>query len=157
MTSDETEFREFVAYVEPRLHRALAAQYGWDGGREATAEALAYAWEHRKRVLEMDNPAGYLFRVAKTAMRRSSSRRLLPPDFTSASHEPWVEPNLAQVLAGLPERQRVTVVLVHGYGWTAAEVAEVIGVSRNTVLSHLERGLRQLRSKMEVHPGARLG
>jgi hypothetical protein len=32
--------------------------YGQEQGRDATAEALAYAWEHRERVKSMANPAG---------------------------------------------------------------------------------------------------
>jgi RNA polymerase sigma factor (sigma-70 family) len=62
----------------------------------------------------------------------------------------WFEPSLARLLSELPERQRVAVVLVHAYGWTAAEVADLLGVRRNTVLTHLERGLRHLRDRLHV-------
>jgi len=41
-----SEFELFALDVEPRLRRALVAAYGSDRGREAAAEALAYAWEH---------------------------------------------------------------------------------------------------------------
>lgn len=150
MISGEDEFKRFVEEVEPRLHRALVAHYGWEAGREAAAEALAFAWEHRSRVLGMDNPTGYLFRVGQSAARRLDRTGPLfeQPQETP---EPWVEPRLGPLLAALSERQRVAVVLIHGYGWSAAEVAELIGVSRNTALSHLERGLRQLRSQLEVN------
>lgn len=43
---------------EPRLRRALCAAYGMELGREATAEALAYAREHWRRLRVTDNPAG---------------------------------------------------------------------------------------------------
>ena len=39
-------FTEFVREVEPRLRLALVAAFGADAGVEATAEALAYGWEH---------------------------------------------------------------------------------------------------------------
>ncbi len=64
--------------------------------------------------------------------------------------EPWVEPALPSILADLPERQRVAVVLVHGLEWTQQEVADLIGVSRTTVERHLERGMRKLRAGLEV-------
>ena len=48
-------FTEFVRAVEPRLRIALMARYGPERGREATAEALAYAWEHWERVAEMNH------------------------------------------------------------------------------------------------------
>src|SRR5215469_926755 len=63
-------FTEFVSAVEPRLRRALVAAYGFDEGREATAEALAYAWEHWDRLRLMSNIPGYLFRVGQTKRRR---------------------------------------------------------------------------------------
>lgn len=46
VANDVTEsFTVFVKEVEPRLRHALVAVYGQEQGRDATAEALAYAWE----------------------------------------------------------------------------------------------------------------
>jgi DNA-directed RNA polymerase specialized sigma24 family protein len=42
------------------------------------------------------------------------------------------------------------VVLVHGFGWTLREVAELRGVKVTSVQTHLERGLRRLRAALEV-------
>jgi RNA polymerase sigma factor (sigma-70 family) len=63
------------------------------------------------------------------------------------------EPQLPAALRSLPDRQRLVVVLVHGFGWHASEVAELIGVKPTTVQNHLERGLRRLRKSLgvEVH------
>jgi len=41
---DPAVFERFVEEARPRLSRALAALYGFEDGRDATAEALAYAW-----------------------------------------------------------------------------------------------------------------
>ena len=57
----------------PRLRTALIAAYGPDAGADAAAEAMAYGWEHWTRLAEMENPAGYLFRVGQSAAR--SARR----------------------------------------------------------------------------------
>lgn len=56
--SQEAEFDDFVREAERRLSFAYAAAYGPDLGAEATAEAIAYAWEHRDRLNEMANPFG---------------------------------------------------------------------------------------------------
>jgi DNA-directed RNA polymerase specialized sigma24 family protein len=53
-------------------------------------------------------------------------------------------------LAQLSDRQRVAVVLVHGFGWTIREVAELTNTRTTTVQNHLERGLARLRSGLEV-------
>jgi hypothetical protein len=36
---------------------------------DALAEAFAYAWQHRERVMAMDNASGYLYRVAQSKSR----------------------------------------------------------------------------------------
>jgi DNA-directed RNA polymerase specialized sigma24 family protein len=145
--ADEVDFRAFVVATEPRLHRALAASLGWDRGREATADALAYAWEHWTKIRALTNPAGYLYRVGQSSVRR----RKVPVLFERpVGTESLYEPALARLLAELPERQRVAVVLVHGYDWTPREVSELTGLAPSTVHTHLERGLTKLRAALEV-------
>jgi RNA polymerase sigma factor (sigma-70 family) len=61
-----------------------------------------------------------------------------------------VEPGLPQAMADLPERQRLTVGLVHGYGWTQQEVADVLHVAPGTVKNHLDRGMGKLRKALGV-------
>jgi DNA-directed RNA polymerase specialized sigma24 family protein len=73
------DFEAFVLAAEPPLRRALVAAYGYEDGREAAAEALAYAWEHWPRVREMPNAAGYLFRVARTSVTRGRRWGRRPP------------------------------------------------------------------------------
>ena len=62
----EEQFELFLRQIEPRLRRAHFAALGVERGREATAEALAWAWEHWHRVNRLKNPGGYLFRVGQT-------------------------------------------------------------------------------------------
>lgn len=136
-------FTAFVRETEPRLRAALVAHFGPDRGREATAEALAYGWEHWDRVRSMSNPAGYLYRVGQHTGFRRPRRPVFPviPQHT----EPAVEPALPRALAELSRRQRTAVVLVHCYGWTPTEVAEFLDISVSTVRNHLERGMSRLR------------
>jgi RNA polymerase sigma factor (sigma-70 family) len=145
--AEEVDFRAFMMATEPRLHRALAAGLGWERGREATADALAYAWEQWPRVRAMSNPAGYLYQVGRSSVRRRKVPNLFvrPPE-----NESSYEPALARLLAALPERQRVAVVLVHGYDWTVREVSDLTGLAPSTVHTHLDRGLAKLRSALEV-------
>jgi len=139
---NDAAFRVFVAQAEPRLRRALVAAYGYERGREATAEALAYAWQNWNRLSEVDNLTGYLYRVGQSRTRRSKT----PVLFDRPSlEEPLFEPRLISALAALPQRQRVAVFLAHGAGWTHAEVAELMGVKAPTVQKHIERGLAHLR------------
>ena len=141
-------FAAFAERVTPRLKAALVAAVGVDRAPDAAAEALAYGWEHWDDLREMDNPAGYLYRVGVSRGRRRRRRLVFPtpPD----GEMPWVEPGLPKALGRLSKRQRVTVVLVHCLGWTQDEVAGLLGISRGSVQTHLERGLHHLRTSLGV-------
>ena len=90
------EFEAFVRSAEPRLRRALVAAYGFEDGRDAAAEALAYAWEHWERVRDMPNAAGYLFRVAQSRRWRRRVPVLYDvsgwPDHRAESQRPGAGP-----------------------------------------------------------------
>jgi DNA-directed RNA polymerase specialized sigma24 family protein len=144
------EFEEFIVGAEPRLRVALIAAYGPDRGREAAAEALAYAWEHWPKLRSMSNIAGYLYRVGRSAARPRRDHETAPLFSPAEQSEPWFEPGLAGALAALTDRQRMAVVLVHGFSWTLREVADIAGLRVTSVQNHLERGMSKLRAALEV-------
>ena len=141
---DRDAFAGFVTEIEPRLHVALIGSLGSDLAREATAEALAWAWEHWDQVQRIKNPGGYLYRVARSKARKWFRRTpMLPaPDTVSM---PWVEPGLPAAISRLSEQQRVVVLLVYAFGWTQAETARLLGISHGSAQKHAERGLARLR------------
>jgi DNA-directed RNA polymerase specialized sigma24 family protein len=142
-----SDFKSFFDSVEPQLRRAHFAVFGLERGPEATAEAFAWAWETWPRAQHLDSPVGYLFRVGQSKTRRRRFRAVFTP---ASTEDPVVEPKLGAALAQLSDSQRVAVVLVHGFGWTLREVAELRGVKVTSVQTHLERGLRRLRAALEV-------
>lgn len=142
------DFDEFVREVEPRLRRALTAARGSHLGRDATAEALAYAWEHWDRVRGMENPVGYLYRVGQSRTRRRQRRH--DPVSVMDDGLPEFDPRLPLALQRLPDKQRTAVLLTQGFEWTHAEVAELLGVTTSTVNTHVQRGMARLRELMEV-------
>jgi DNA-directed RNA polymerase specialized sigma24 family protein len=144
-------FTEFARVAEPRLRLALGAAFGFDLAQEATADAMAFAWEHWDRVMESDNPVGYVFGVGRNRARRSLSRHrapFFPP--VSTSEIPWVEPGLPAALGRLSVRLREVIMLLHCFEWTLSEVSELLGLSRGTVQIHERRGLARLRKDLGV-------
>ncbi|MGN6696164.1 MAG: RNA polymerase sigma factor, partial [Aquihabitans sp.] len=147
VTSEDEAFAAFVTDAEPRLTRAFTLLRGADVGADATAEALAWAWEHWSEVQEMGNPVGYLYRVGSSKTRYREERfphAIPPPD------APGFEPGLVPALARLTVRQRTAVVLVHGCGWTHQEVADALELSRSSVGTHVDRAMAQLRTELGV-------
>lgn len=147
MPASRDGFEEFVREAEPRLRRALVAAYGPEAGRDAAAEALAYAWEHWERLQEIKNLPGYLYRVGQSRGRRRKPALLFE---TPGWPERNFEPGLPAALEALSMRQRQAVVLVYGYGCTVREVSELIGVKPTTVHNHVRRGLERLRKSLGV-------
>lgn len=153
MLQDEATSETFSAFVkehEARIRHALTARFGPETGKDAAADALAYGWEHWNRVSAMANPVGYLYSVGKDRGRRMTRRRRVAFPTVPEERAPWVEPGLSPAVAALPARQRTVVLLLHGYEWTQAEVAEVLGISKASVQRHGERALGRLRRKLGV-------
>ena len=154
MLRDETTTEAFSVFVEEneaRLRHALSARFGLEVGKEAAAEALAYAWEHWERVAAMESPVGYVYTVGKDRGRRMKRRRRVAFPSVPVERAPWVEPGLSPAVAALPERQRTVVVLLYGYEHTQHEVAEILGISKSSVQRHSERALARLRRKLGVN------
>ena len=97
----------------------------------------------------MDNPAGYLWGVGRNKARSRIRVRPVFPE-VPIDHEPWIEPGLPDAMAQLSESQRIAVMLIHGFEWTFAEVAELLGVSLSTVQKHADRGMAKLRRRMRA-------
>jgi len=157
MTAEATdrsieEFTEFCRKMERPLRYALVGQLGHHAGREAAQNALVYAWEHWDLIKTVDNPGGYLYRVGKRQALRSRRRRDGVPFRYDDSETPTVEPGLDGALERLSTRQRTVVMLVEGLGMTHSETAEVLGLTRSSVQTHLERALTALRRELGVIP-----
>jgi DNA-directed RNA polymerase specialized sigma24 family protein len=150
MGTVDDDVQALLETAKARLWRAYVATRGEDGADEAVAEALAWAWEHRDRLAGMANPIGYLYRVGLTRSqpRRAAGALMLPapPDVGL----PDIEPGLIPALLALPESQRSVIWLVHGCGWTYAEVAESLQIGRSTVGTHLSRAMAAMRRMLEV-------
>lgn len=144
-TTSEAAFTTFADVVEPRLRRAYVGWCGVDAAHDATAEALAWAWQHWDRVSAMKNPLGYLYRVGQTQTRARKQGRMPAPAELGL---PQVEPELIPALRALPDQQRAAVWLVHACAFTYAECGEAMGISASAVGTHVRRGLDALRARL---------
>jgi len=147
---EPVDLAELLADLETPLRRALVVRFGVDVGTDTCRDAIAWGWEHADQVAAADNPAGLLYRVAQSKSRRYLRWRRpldLPAEHVLPDHAH--EPQLPAALARLSDAQRVAVVLVHGYRYSYAEVADVLGVPVSTVRNHVHRGLDRLRNHLE--------
>jgi DNA-directed RNA polymerase specialized sigma24 family protein len=149
VSSTSSTYDSFVAEHRPRLLQVLVARFGIEVGADATADAMAYSFEHWDRVESMTNPLGYLFRVGQTSARKQFrwSRSFALPE-PEPNRLPDVEPGLARALMKLDYEQRVMVMLVHGHDWSYAEVAAVFDVTVTKVRNELSSAMQKLRKQL---------
>ena len=148
-------FDALIDEIRVKLLPALVAKWGIEVGSDLCSDVEEYAWEHRAKVTRMENPLGYLYRVAQSKSRshvRWMKRTTFPSRFPDIMHEDPALHDILQMLAVLTDDQRVCVMLVHAFGWTYAEVAELLGVTRVVVNHNVHRGLARLRSETLQDP-----
>lgn len=149
------EFTAFYADRRNRVLGSLAAVCGsLDEAAEATDEAFARALSDWDRLATMENPAGWVYRVALNHVRRRASRRSRERELLAANHRPE-EPTIDgpageawSLVADLSPRQREVVVLRHIGDLPEADIAEILGISRGTVASTLHDAHRRLRAAL---------
>ena len=143
------EFETFVDQRASSLRVALVSAYGSEAGLDAAAEAMAYGFEHWDRLSAMANPSGYLYRVGQTAARRA---RRIPPLLPAPPPAtiPELDPGLVPALDELSEAQRTCVLLVHAFGVSIVETAELLEIDESTVRTHVRRAMKRLKTALEV-------
>lgn len=147
------DFESFYRGGRDRVVRALALTLG-DAhlAAEAVDEAMARAYQRWDRVSRLDNPGGWVYRVALNWSLSSLRRRLRPARF-HRDREPQdvdqpAEPTVLAALDELAVDQRAVVVCRFYLGLNEAETAEVLGIRPGTAKSRLHRGLRHLHARL---------
>lgn len=104
-----------------------------------------------QRLDDIDRPGAYLHTSVVNRCRSALQRRRMiaehppePPDgLTADADEFW------DVLATLPDDQRIAVVLKYYGRFRASEIAQIVDEPASTVRSHIRRGLAALRKELE--------
>lgn len=149
-----TDFESFCSAQHATLARALIlALDDRELGRDAAAEGLTRAWSRWSAVSQMDNPAGWVYRVGlnwgRSRLRRS--RREVIAAFApeqAAESDPDHDDALARALADLSPDHRAVVVARYYLDWSEATAAEALGIPPGTVKSRLSRAIAQLDDRL---------
>jgi len=154
----ELTFEELFASEHATLFRALYLITGnTQEAEELMQDAFLRVWERWDRVRGMENPPGYLCRVAVNGARsrvrrlKLSARRALVPGlpedpFAAAD----LRDELVRALASLSERQRMALVLTDLMDLPAEESAKVLGIKASTVRSLASQARATLRVTMDA-------
>jgi RNA polymerase sigma factor (sigma-70 family) len=136
------------------LARAVTVTLGdRDLAVEAVDEAMARAYQRWARVGQLDNPGGWVYRVAlnwaTSILRKRRRARTIGPPIDAVVHPPAAsEPDVMRALAELDVRQRAVVVCRYLLGFSEAETAEALSTRPGTVKSRLFRANRHLSNRL---------
>ena len=137
-----------------RIWRGLLAFAGDpEVANDAVAEAFAQVL---RRGDEVRDPERWIWRAAfRIAAGELKERRKVVDTVAAPSYE-MEEParDLVVALGALSERQRASVVLHDAAGFSAREVAKIVGSTEAAVRVHLVRGRRRLRDLLKDDDGA---
>lgn len=153
----------FVAGLEssrPALMR-LAGRLSRDrAGAECLAQAtLLRAWRSRGQLRDTRALTGWLLSICRRENARLYDRKRLPtvdiddllpeqePAITDA--DPIEAREVRAAVNGLDDLYRVPLLLQVVEGWSTAEIADHLGVPRQTVLTRLFRARRLLRARLQ--------
>ena len=151
MSQRDPDFDEFFRRCFPAAV-SMAGKMLCDAsaGEELAAEALARACLHWKHVRSLENPDAWVMRTTKNLVVDAARRRRLVARHAQPARPEGpglpVEDVLAlrAALRKLPGRQLEAVLLCRYGEITAADAAPLMGVSENTVATHMQRGLKTL-------------
>ena len=154
MADPVASFDRWYREVHAELSISLLVAFGdADLATEAADEAMARAFERWERVSVMRSPGGWAYQVAVNVARRKRRRRaveaLLVRRDQRARAIPGPAGELWQLVAELPERQRLAIAFRHVAGMTEAEIGQAMGIARGTVSASLRHGYRSLRQHLD--------
>ena len=153
-----TSFDGFFEAEHERLYKAL---YFVTGSRQDAEELMQDAflklWERWDQIHTIDDPTGYLFRVAlngfrmrrrhaAVAIRRSSPSAEDRDGFRDAE----MRADVRQLLLALTPRQRAALMLIDLLEYPSDQAASILGVRASTVRSLATQARQALRATEEV-------
>jgi RNA polymerase sigma-70 factor (ECF subfamily) len=141
-----------------RLTRGLAS-FG-DGAEEAVQEAFVKALVRWSHVGGLDDPAGWVRRVAVRQLLDARRSRVREAAATARLGRPTIEPDditrldVSDAVRGLSPQQRIAVGLRYAGGYPIGTVATAMGLSQGAVKAHLHVARARLRIVLtEEHDG----
>lgn len=164
-TPDEQSLESLYRAHGARLVR-IARMFVHDraAAEDLVQEAFIRFHRHRHRLREPAAAAGYLRSTVLNLARDHNRRGLMSlrhvdaearqvgsmgPDPDDAAILDDEQRAVIESVASLPLRQRDCVVLRYYLELSYEEIADTLGLSVNSVKTHLRRGLRALRKRME--------
>ena len=146
-------FERGILELTETLYRVSYAQLWQRADREdAVQETLKKAWEKRKRLRDDGKLKSWLIRILLNECHNIQRRgkRVVPSmDVPMPQAPPDADKTMHDLILSLPEKYRMSAVLIFMEGMTAAQAAKALGIPQGTVHSRVHRARQILKEKWE--------
>lgn len=164
---DSSAFEHIVMRYQTRVMRLAARLLGTrDDAQDVAQEVFLRAFKYLHR-LDLEKPVEpWLMRIAVNVCRDTARKRQQRRDTFVATDQPEVIDGTADLhagllrkqerevmqraLSGLPEKERLAIILRDVEGFSTAEVASILRSSDTTVRSQISRGRLKLKLAVEA-------
>ena len=145
---DSAAFAMLVEKHERALRAFLSRTFGADVADDIAQDAFFKAW---RAAGQYDGRARYSTWLTRIAWRSriDALRKDRRPDFEPAEAVQPPSGEVEDMLARLSERERASLVLCEGHGWTHVEAAELLGMPLGTLKSTVARAKARCRAMWE--------
>jgi len=146
-------FERAVLDLTENMYRICYSQLRNHADREdAVQETLKKAWEKRKTLKDEGALKSWILRILINECHniQRKNKRLTPAEYVPSSQAPEdADSTLHDLMLSLPEKLRITAVLVFMEGMTGTQAAKVLKVPRGTVSSRIHKARQLLKEKWE--------
>ncbi|HTI29998.1 MAG TPA: RNA polymerase sigma factor [Methylomirabilota bacterium] len=161
-SGDHAAFETIITAAYDRLfgiaYRILRDR---EAAEDATQDAIVRCWRDLRGLREPDRFEAWLHRLLVNACRDLARRtRRRPEEVYDYPTEPVAagddfarladHDELERAFSRLPTDQRIALVMTHYVGYSAAELATILGIPAGTVSSRLHYGARAMREALAV-------
>jgi RNA polymerase sigma-70 factor (family 1) len=160
---DGTAFTElFRQYFEPLKWNALKMLKSEFWAEEIVQEVFTQLWDNREKLAAVESPAGFLFKITANRcldrIRRQELEIKMQYVVNKALHRDtnsfqensydldFIEKLIKEAVQQLPEQGRLVFELQRNEGLSYQEIADRLGISRNTVRNHMVKSLHFIRT-----------
>lgn len=153
-------------YWTPLVTYAARIVGHWDGAEDMAQEAFIRIWDRREAWRSHGSVQALLYQIVRNAslderkrvelrvmaaragIAPSSARPVTPIEHVQASQ---LESDMEQAVAALAPRRREVFLLARAHGLTNTEIAQVMGIAKQTVANQLCAALAELRDRLRHH------
>ena len=151
---DEDAFGEFYKMFAPLVHGIVLARVPRDEVQDIVQEVFLAAYKNLHTLREKAAVGGWLAMIARNRAteyyRQMKPTEELPEDLSRNDNPNAEAREILTAIRSLPETYRETFVLRLVEGMTGSEIAEISGLTAESVRVNLHRGMKLLRGKLGI-------